>query len=319
MLIRCKQCHGSVQLQSGEDLRATCPTCDQRYLLKGSLSTAKAEKLFAKAHKIAAEHEIDLPGAYSIALGIMSLEDVQALSQQPAVIVTSDEDEEGLDFDPTFKESVETGALSVREARERGQRAAFAQRLVDRHKLSMESALAVADNRTSLLAAIRARKRDNAAAEQVVESPRSRFPRIAMAGVVLVVTLAGIYWSGLATVNSVKTTFNEPAVKIRTDDHGQILQIDGPDAVSVLDAYCGSGEKVDRRECLGLRHSPRDGERVMLGVFRKRAEPELEYAIYISRHRAGTRWRAGNGRFPLSPFLAPSDRSELDDAVSAEQ
>ncbi len=56
-----------------------------------------------------------------------------------------------------------------------------------------------------------------------------------------------------------------------------------------------------------------------LGVFRKRVEPELEFAIYISRDRGGRRWLAGNGRSPLAAFLAPNEHSGVADAVSAEQ
>ncbi len=118
---------------------------------------------------------------------------------------------------------------------------------------------------------------------------------------------------------TVSASRQEDPVKILTDDRGQVLQIEGPDAVSVLDAYCGSGERVDRYECVGVRKSPRDGDRVRLGVFRKRVEPELEFAIYISRDRGGRRWLAGNGRFPLAAFLAPNEHSGIADAVPAKQ
>jgi len=318
MVIRCKQCHGSVQIQNGTDLGVTCPTCNQRYVLDRSLGQVAREKLFAAARETARVHEIDLPGAYSIVLGIMPVEEVRALHRQPATIVTPDVDEEHLSYDPDFKESVEAGFLTSSQALERGQREVLARQLANRHRLSIKSALAVTDNRTSLLTAIRARKTPRTTPVQIVRSPRSRAWLCGMSVVVLT-AVAGMLFSGFSTVKNVHAALQEDRVKIRTDDRGRVLQIEGPDAVSVLDAYCGSGERVDRYECVGVRRSPRDGDRVRLGVFRKRVEPELEFAIYISRNRGGRRWLAGNGRSPLAGFLAPNEHSGVADVVSAEQ
>jgi len=313
MIIRCKQCHGSVPFQRGADwgseVTTTCPTCDQRYVLKNGEKLH--EKLYAKACETARKQEIDLPGAFSVLLGIMDVEEVRALHGQPATIVTPDENP---DYDPAFKESVEAGRMTAWEAMERGQRDALAGKIADRHGLSTEAAQAVADKRTSLLAAIRAQKTARTTPVQIERSPRSRALLYGMSAVV-VTALVGMWFSGFFDVKEAQAGSQ---VKIHTDDRGQTLQIEGPDAMSVLDAYCGSGQRVDRYECVGLRQAPRDGESVKLGVFRKHVEPELEYAIYISRDRGGKNWLAGNGRSPLAAFLAPDDLSDSGEAASTE-
>jgi hypothetical protein len=316
MHIRCKQCHGVVQILPDDSVdqlpRSLCLTCGQPYALKlpGDIAALK-EKLFSRARSLAQEHGIDLPGAYSILIGVMDLEQVRsmqgALSSVDSGPPAHAEPERKPRYDPGFQEAVEAGLLTPMQAFERGKRDALAARLSEKHGISLDRALFVADNRVSLLSEIReikAKKSESAQLELPPSASRAESSRrvvVALMGVLAAVFLwvnAGKHEDG----NSVDLG-NDVQLLMNTD--GQIVRIEGPDPASVLDAYCKSGEWNREFECSGLMPSAGNEPDLALGILTDRAAPENQVAIYISKDRSGRRWTAGNGRSPLVAFQAP--------------
>jgi len=318
MHIRCKQCHGSVQflLDDAADppVRTSCPICGQTYLLKLSgNSTALKERLFTRARRLAQEHGIDLPGAYSMLVGVMDLEQVRAMhgpsrgaDPGPPATAGRRPDER---YDPAFDDAVEAGFLTPMQALARGKRDALAAKLVDKHHLSPDRAFEVADNRVSLLSAIRDR---TAGASGTVQLKLPARPPRARTSAILTVALVGVLAVLLLSVFTAEhggesSRYSADDVRLLTNDDGRIVRIEGPDPASVLDAYCKSDEQQRQFEPLGVRAPAGDGGDLAMGILRDRSAPKDQLAIYISLNRSGRGWTAGNGRSPLVAFQAPLD------------
>lgn len=319
MHIRCKQCHGSVQILLEADPKGrtgtSCTGCGQQYELK--LSGSKAERLLADARRIALEHQIDLPGAYSVLVGVMDLDQVRALQDPARSVAPAPAADAGggrkLRYDPAFHEAVEAGFLTPQQAFERGKREALAVSLSAKHHLPLERARAVADNRIALLSAIRERKAGpSAPVDLVVPARSSRALASGMLAVALLGVLAALLFSVFVAKPNSGSTARRPKgeVRIQTNTEGLIVRIEGPDPASVLDAYCESGESQRELECLRLMPSARNEPGIKLGIIRDRSAPEHQLAIYISKDRSGRRWTAGNGRSPLVAFQAPDDPAQ---------
>jgi len=213
-------------------------------------------------------------------------------------------------YDRAFREAVEAGFLTPKQAFERGKREVLAARLSDKHHLPRERALAVADNRISLLSAIRERKAGSRAPVQLALPASSLRTRAAwMVPVALLAVIAVWLFSAFVANPELEQVRQlDGGVRIHTDPDGHIVRIEGLDPRSVLDAYCESGGPG--RESLGL-NWPAGGESdLTLGILRDRSAPEDQLAIYISADRSGARWTAGNGRSPLVAFQAPSDAAK---------
>ncbi len=88
-------------------------------------------------------------------------------------------------------------------------------------------------------------------------------------------------------------------VDTEKDALGRVTRITGPDARSVLLAFCG--QEISRRlEPLELASTmpPRPGS--WIGVYRSGAEPDALYALRIRLDGRTHRWTAGNGREPVA-------------------
>ena len=179
MYIRCADCMASSWIPSlspGEAAaRASCQSCGRSYELHPVAELGQtAREHYRTATQFAAENAVDLPGAYSVLLGIMHLDqarlaaelppdDEQPLAEpappprQPPPREASAPPRERLPFDAGFTQAVSEGCLTVQQAIERGDRKAWARRISARHGLPMEQALRIADNRENLHSAILAK------------------------------------------------------------------------------------------------------------------------------------------------------------------
>jgi hypothetical protein len=175
MYLRCAECQATTWIATYEPVGehdVVCQTCGRRYTLAANEELgATAREQYEYAVRFAETHLIDLPSAYSVLLGIMSVEEAQAAKEQanekeqasraaparpsapPAGRAAMPEIPTEELYDPGFREAIEAGCLTVQQAIERGSREAYAARLARRHRLPRELAFKVADNRVTLQAA----------------------------------------------------------------------------------------------------------------------------------------------------------------------
>ncbi len=215
MYIRCRRCHGAVWMLEPSQLRTDreriCEQCGAGYRMGILKSFEKSrDRLAGAAREYAQLHCVDLPGAYSVLLGVMTFEElvevgrelkiagpvrpaspVEATAKTSTPVRTTTAPTAEFAYDPEYRPSVEQGFLTPVQAIERGSRQAQIRRLVERHDLSEEQAGAVTDNRVSLLAAVRKREKARATHEKITvgwKDPQPSRP-YAIAAVTMVATL----------------------------------------------------------------------------------------------------------------------------------
>lgn len=306
MLIRCKHCHGSVQLATEADSdQVSCPTCKQRYTLKLGRGKAARDQLFARARKVALKYEIDLPAAYSVVLGLMTVEQVRSV-QGPSRPIRSEASGSirKYKYDPEFHDAVMQGFLTPYHAFERGKRQAFAERMAARHRLSIDQALAVADGRESLLTALRHQRPGPSVAVSVSRLPRPEVWVSALLAITALAAVASFFLPGLKGRAKDLIAGNE-AVAVERNHDGEVVRIEGPDPVSVFKAYCSAMKPKLERKCIGLYRGRQEPSELLLGLQRDLSVSEANIAIYIAHDRTRRSWVAGNGRSPLAAFQAP--------------
>ncbi len=218
MYLRCAQCQATTWIATYEPVGqqdVVCQTCGREYRLAANDQLAgSSREQYEYAVRFAETHLIDLPSAYSVLLGIMSVEEAQEAKQRenekeqaakarPATVPRAPAPVEAAAsmpevsaeelYDPGFREAVEAGCLTVQQAIERGSREAYAMRLARRHALPRELAFRVADNRVTLQAAnqeVQSRIA-RARAEKERKKPASKMQR-AMIAVFALAVLAGV-------------------------------------------------------------------------------------------------------------------------------
>jgi hypothetical protein len=239
-------------------------------------------------------------------------------------------------YDEGFAAAVRDGCLTPQQAQERGDRAALALRLSQRHRLSNELALRVADNRMTVHQALQQK-----AVLEAKEPPRPQTSvshgvwnfMIYSIGVLILGALGvhlyhvwGDYLShrgvGLlepmpaaaATRAHVPATQEAPAVPAppppmtvpKTDTTGQVVQVVGPDPRSVLISFCSSGRQSGRREPIEIAPTVPPDSSARWGVFRSLDNPEIPVrAILIRKDPRTGRWSVGDGRSPIATEPPP--------------
>ncbi len=257
MRIRCGTCHSSMWIQPhhrGTDkVIVKCGSCSQEYDLTSTLENLDLDDFQHDAREFAQNSGIDLPAAYSVLLGMITLDNVRDLCgpSEPASGPAK--------FDSSFKKAVEAGWLTAHQAAMRGKRNVFAQRLVERHGLSMSQALRVADNRMPLLDAIRRREPIERIAVKVKRGRRPVFRIAIAAGAILAIaaivvlvrtpeeTATPAARRSAARANRVVASLKSVETELRHNDEGQLTEVTGGDPEAVLNAFCDSvsGRKAD--------------------------------------------------------------------------
>ena len=195
MQVRCGTCHGAVWVQIPAAKRRNivrCHACSQEYDFGALLQRTDLEVLHQDAVVLAKDNKIDLQAAYSVLLGIFNLEQARDgcdPSLCPSLDVGAADPGPLTSHDPAFVDAIKAGHLTAEQATQRGNRRAFAESLVEQHRLPLEHAFAVADNRVPLLSAIRARKPKPRVKLDRERPRRAPAPLVIAAAVILVVAV----------------------------------------------------------------------------------------------------------------------------------
>ena len=239
-------------------------------------------------------------------------------------------------YDPGFAAAVREGRLTPQQAVERGDRRALAMRLSQRHRLPMELALRVADNRITVQKALQ----HKAAIESRTPPPPQtsvshgvwNFMVYTVGALILVALGAHIFdvWGdyrdrqggasliatpaaassrhpGAATAAEPAAPEPPPALTVpRTDATGQLIEVLGPDPKSVLLAFCRSGRQSGQREPIEISATVPPDDAARWGMFRSLGALDTPVrAILIRRDARTGRWSAGDGRSPITTVPAP--------------
>ena len=309
MTIRCGKCHSAVWIQPGareSGSSVTCGRCGQEYVLKnwGKLR-GDQRALAARARRLAKERKLDLPGAYSLLLGVATVEELRELgdADSPSCRTAPASDSRARQYDKAFQPAIDAGLLTTRQAADRGNREASAASLVSRHQLPKHVAYDVADNKISLLEAIR-RRPPSEDAVHVTFGNRMLVPLVLLASLfVVIVIVAATRNAGETFVGGSEAALELGPAEVRTDSQGQIFQVLGPDPRSVLEAFCTATGR--RLEPLDVVPTGRAGQRVRLGLLRDPQRPDSLRAITIHEDRVSGRWRAGEAGRALIADPAP--------------
>jgi hypothetical protein len=283
----------------------TCGGCGQVYALDLPVGGALA----ARARRLARLNDIDLPGAYSLLLGIMTVEELRELGESGSTPCrTAPVDDPGPHrYDRAFQPAIDEGLLTPRQAAERGKRDACAAIFASRHKLPGEVAYAVADNRVSLLAALRERAAQaSPPGARVVR--RVRVGRsVALVGVLAAVALLAVLSRRPSEVVAapVAAPTAPRDTEVRLDEQGRIIQVRGPAPGDVLRAYCNAAAGTRRLEPLDTVATELKDGPAHLGLLRDPEQPSMTYAIVIREESETRRWSAGGGPEPLVARPAP--------------
>ena len=194
MQIRCGSCHGAVWVQITARTKSRtivqCHTCSQEYDFGSMLERVDLANLHQDALVLGKGNDLDLQAAYSVLLGVLNLDQAKDGCDPnlcaPSEDVSPDPDKT---YDPAFVDAIKDGHLTPDQAMLRGNRDAFAQSLAGQHRLPLEQALAVTDNRIPLLAAIRARTPNTRIHLDPERRRRAAVPILVAAVVILVVAV----------------------------------------------------------------------------------------------------------------------------------
>lgn len=343
MYLRCSRCHEPTWLRSLVpglvESPVRCQDCGHEHDVSRSAELGETGKeQYTNANEFSRRNGVDLPTAYSILLGLMTLQEVrdedaaqrekQREANAPAVETPVSDDPV---FPPEEPGSQDDLALEIPES------------LLGELEAQDESSFPVAKpeprKRRSRPAA--PGRRSNVTIQVERESAPRRsltWGQLALVSVLAILTIgfSGRYafqkWRGMVeegraakaiSVAAAKaqasadekvleeTRSTQPTVpaalqpKIERDANGRVLYVIGPNPLTVLEAYCEVTSGTYKREPLELAQAtpPDPGER--FGIFRDFARLEYNHAIRISLDNETNRWIAGNGRGPVATRKAP--------------
>ncbi len=245
--------------------------------------------------------------------------------------------ESEVSYDPGFAAAVREGCLTPQQAVERGDHRALALRLSQRHRLSMELALKVAENRVTVHQALQQK-----AALEAKEPPRPQtsvshgvwnFMIFSVGAMILAGLGVHVYrvWGdylgqrGMAMLEptpaaaSTRAHLTAPAEASsvpappppmtvpKTDSTGQVVEVVGPDPRSVLISFCSTGRQSGRREAIEIAPTSPPDASARWGVFRSLDNPSLApRAILIRKDQRSGRWSTGDGRTPIMTEAPPA-------------
>lgn len=382
MYVRCTDCLASswidvVQSDGLVSETVECGQCGRRHAVAPiePLGATVADH-YRRVLSFSGRQDVDMPSAYSVLLGIMSLEQAEVLRHTllpdsrpgtddgleidlesdapsaapgtdaaPAKPVHPDSLPTIPDFDLGFTKAMSEGHMTIQQAMTRGNRDAFAARLMRRHGLSEDLAYGVTDNRLSLREAMRQQEEQDEestiAVEPVwaAEKPRgasaSRTQKLVVFGLAALGLSVVMWttWSGrpaderqppreanAAAVQSTTSDGETPAVPaleverdapagridVRTDEAGRVLEVNGPDPASVLAAYCEAAPTELGLAPLEITDTVPRFRHARLGTFRDFAALDSDYAIRIHRDSRTGRWVAGGHEsVPIQVVNAP--------------
>ena len=249
----------------------------------------------------------------------------------PRPALESDE----VEYDPAYGPAIKNGYLTPRQAAERGERRPLATRVAQRHRLPLDLALQVADNRITVYQALTQK-----AAREIHTDPNApiggaqRLRNVMLYGVATMIVFGlGVHILGVweeyremrgaaaatpriaAAAPFFSTQEQKEAAAVapppltvpQTDSTGQLVGVEGPDPRSVLIAFCSTGRHGQHRSPIEIMPAVPPNPYVRFGIFRNPDQPDAPpRAIRIRKDRESGRWIAGDGRHPVSTDPAPA-------------
>ena len=91
------------------------------------------------------------------------------------------------------------------------------------------------------------------------------------------------------------------------DSEGRVTQVNGPNPMTVLEAYCEAASGTYEREPLELAQAAPPSPDQRYGIFRDFSRLESKRAIRIRQDRESQRWIVGDGRTPIRTREAPAN------------
>jgi hypothetical protein len=243
-------------------------------------------------------------------------------------------------YDPGFAAAIRDGCLTPQQATERGDHRGLALRLSQRHRLSMDLALKVAENRMTVHQALQQK-----AVIEAKEPPRPQtsvshgvwnFMIFSVGAMILAGLGVHVYhvWGDYLAQRGVALLEPTPAAAEtrahlappaetpsvpappppmtvpKTDSTGQVVEVVGPDPRSVLVSFCMTGRQSGKREPVEIAPTVPADASSRWGVFRSLDSPAMPArAILIRKDQRTGRWSAGDGRTPIMtepPPILPS-------------
>jgi hypothetical protein len=305
----------------------TCSSCGRTYSLAeaGSLGSTAVERS-ARAADFAKEHGIDLASAYSVLLGIVSIEAAMSMSGGLHVAV----DQRAITYDPGFRNAIENGTLTLQQAVERGDRVAYASRLAQRHGLDMNLAFMLADNQIALAEALQRKTSPELGADTAPDPGVTNVRRRPLAAA-LTLALAALcgwaYWSGswdrgrdgrpqsasTRTEASSATPYPRAAIETQArsgapasssvelveNEKGVLTQVTGPDPKSVLEAFCSHPRNRAKLSPRSFAPSAVRSSGDQIGLVEDHEHGSALKAVVISRDPRSRRWQIGNGKIAI--------------------
>ncbi len=339
MSLRCATCHSTVWIDETGHSSHLCPECDQEYGFDKPHTTPMLEDLHTRARGLAIELGVDLPSAVSMLLGMLTLADVRDILNEPppaAEPAASPASGRKRHIDPAFQPAIDAGTLTEAQAIQRGGREAFSRRLVARHRIRLDDAYDIADNRTSLLAILRKRQ----AREPIVAHyrPPSRRTRLVAVAVVALVALP----AGIFLVRSFDREFNDPVAgtqtgraaavpakpsrpaslpptelsalpvdayaRVQSNERGEVLGVEATDPGNVLVAFCKAHDPSGGLDPVDVLPTDPPSDSSRLGLLRDLADGQAYRVVVIRRDPETRRWylrNAGDPAAGISTFPAP--------------
>ena len=270
-------------------------------------------------------------------LGLLSLHEVrdlldEVLRNEPSA--TTPDAGRARRFDPAFGPAVEAGTLTEAQAFQRGKREALARKLATRHRISLDQAYAVADNRTSLLSIMRNRT-PGKPIKATHGGPAANIRSLVVAASILITLVASLailrQLAGpasapdpqqvhSASVPPAPVPRHEPVdrelrdvpvesyARVQADDRGKILMVEATNPRNVLVAFCKSHEQFRRLEPVSVVPTVPPSDVAQLGLLRDLDEVDDYRIVVIRRDPETRRWFVGNPGKPDEPvsiFPAP--------------
>lgn len=343
MYLRCSRCHEPTWIRSlipglVED-SIECQDCGHEHDLSRSNKLGETVKeQYEIANEFATRNGVDLPTAYSILLGLMSMQEARDAD-------AAQKETQRKKADPP--QAFEPSADSLTQAEDSlTQTMDAAARAVDATAPAIYKPAPATQRRVSPPR----RRKTPPHEEQTVtihverdmaeERRQLTWSQLALLIVLAALTLgfsgrhAYRTWRGLVEEGRVAqeiTTASAEAFKnaeekvlaearksasgqphalratVRRDDEGLVTQVSGSNPMTVLEAYCKAASGPYEREPLELAQATPPGPDQRYGIFRDFSRLESNRAIRIIQDRETQRWVVGDGRTPIQTREAPAD------------
>jgi len=320
MYFRCSHCHESTWIRSlvpgMVERQVDCQDCGHGHDLSRSGELGDTgKKQYDTAQDFSTRNGVDLPTAYSVLLGLMTLAEARETDNAKK----EETKKERPRHEPTPSVEIETAP-------------------------DEPAPLGRKNHRWSVLQRKTKPKKEQKVTIHVERDMAKERRRITPGQLVLVLALAGITiglsgrhayrtYRGLveegrdaqqttaasaaAVENAAQEKLNEARenqsavpdalrAELQHDSDGVLTQVSGPNPMSVLLAFCKDAEGTSHREPLELAQAAPPSPDERYGVFRDFARLETNHAIRISQDRETKRWFAGNGRGPVPTRTAPA-------------